>query len=103
MKKWSWDWWKEYSKLQKEGRDHYGIKPKQRESLNIPNLRRLEKQIGPRWVCRECKSEYRVKTPFRKLYCSECLRPLKCLRLFSKGSHDIGMWIYDDDLRRLHR
>jgi late competence protein required for DNA uptake (superfamily II DNA/RNA helicase) len=34
-------------------------------------------KLGPRWVCRRCNTEYRVKTSFHALYCSACLGVLK--------------------------
>lgn len=77
--------------------------PKPHPHLILSEPRRLEKQFGPRWVCKWCGTEYRVKTPFHRLYCSECLSALRCRRLFPKDDVEPGNWIMDDDLRGLRR
>ena len=54
------------------------------EEVFLIDMMRQEKEDGVLWECPKCDAEYRVKTPFRRLYCSECLTSLKCRRLLPK-------------------
>ena len=68
------------------------------KEINYPTDRDFEAVLGPRWRCKKCKTVYYVKQPFHKLYCSECLGPLRCRRLLPANDEKPGNWSLDDDL-----
>ncbi len=55
------------------------------EEMLLIDMIKQEKEYGVLWTCPKCDDEYRVKTPFHRLYCSECLGSLRCRRLIPKG------------------
>lgn len=67
------------------------------EELLLLDRMKREKEDGVLWGCPKCKAEYRIKTPFHRLYCSKCLGPLRCRRYLPKGHNKPGYWIFEDD------
>ena len=66
------------------------------EEMLLIDMIKQEKEYGVLWECSKCTAEYRVKTPFHRLYCSECLGSLRCRRLIPKGRSRPGYWIFED-------
>jgi len=56
---------------------------------------------GVWWECPKCVTEYRIRTPFRKLYCSNeyCgLTRLRCHRMLPiDRAKRPGYWLFEDD------
>jgi protein-arginine kinase activator protein McsA len=65
---------------------------KRRRSSELP-----EKEFGINWVCYKCGQVYLVKTPFRKLYCSECLgKLLKGPSVLPLMQARVGYWTLEE-------
>ena len=85
--KWRWQWLEELKR-----RSDIELNSEDDEFLK-------ELKFGPVWICPKCGMKYRVKTPFCKLYCSECLNQLKCLSLIPRKEIKPGYWVLEDDRR----
>ena len=55
-----------------------------------------EMSLGAIWICLECRHVYRVKTPFLKLYCSNCLTELKDRRILPLGKLKFSYWMLEE-------
>jgi len=65
------------------------------EWMLIENMK-LEKEFGVEWTCSKCGIEYRVKTPFKALYCFNCLRKLKSNKYLPKNNRNHGIWVLEE-------
>ncbi len=109
-----WEYWysagmkgfnSERVKKQKESAQWDWDRPSQEERRLLKEMRLKKKamlreiKVGVEWVCNElgCHSNtYFVKTPFSKLYCSECLAELKSNRILPVDEKKIGYWILEE-------
>ena len=75
-----------------------------RKSLKLPEEEKYliekikqEKKFGIKWKCCKCYKEYRVKTPFRELYCFDCLgKLLKETSVLPLMKVKTGYWILEE-------
>jgi len=67
------------------------------EEVFLIDMMREEKESGVLWTCHKCDAEYRVRTPFHRLYCLKCLNPLRCQRFLPKDRNKPGYWIFEDE------
>lgn len=72
------------------------LKLPEEERMLIEEMRR-EKKLGVSWTCPGCYTEYRVKTPFRELYCFGCLEKLiRCPSVLPPSPAKKGYWVLEE-------